>query len=122
MTPTKPIVYSPPTRADPNGRRRTTRRKPNGLVLYRGPSLLNGQAIAYPDARGQRVVDASFYVLFNAHYEPLTFTLPTRDWGDHWVTVLDTSKPVPEESDRIAKAGEQVQVRDRSIVLLRCAD
>jgi len=84
--------------------------------------FLNGQAIAYPDARGQRVVDASFYVLFNAHYEPLTFTLPTRDWGDHWVTVLDTSEAVPEESDRIVKAGEQVQVRDRSIVLLRRAD
>jgi hypothetical protein len=29
---------------------------------------------------------------------------------------------VPEESDRIVKAGEQVQVRDRSIVLLRRAD
>src|SRR5262245_14208228 len=46
MTPARPIVYSPPSRADPKGRRSTTQRKPNGLVLYRGPSLLNGQAIA----------------------------------------------------------------------------
>ena len=84
--------------------------------------FLNGQAIAHPDTRGERVVDASFYVLFNAHHDPLVFTLPTRDWGDHWVSVLDTSAPLPEESDRIVTAGEHVQVRDRSIMLLRRAD
>jgi len=84
--------------------------------------FLNGQAIAHPDARGERVVDASFYALFNAHHEPLAFTLPTRDWGDRWVTVLDTSAPLPEETDRLVKAGEQVQVRDRSVMLLRRAD
>jgi isoamylase len=61
-------------------------------------------------------------VLFNAHYEPLTFRLPTRDWGDQWIIVLDTSAPLPEESDRTAKAGEDVQVRDRSIMLLRRVD
>ena len=84
--------------------------------------FLNGQAIAHPDARGERVVDASFYVLFNAHDEPLAFTLPRRDWGDRWVTVLDTSAPPPEASERIVKAGEPVQVRDRSIMLLRRVD
>jgi len=84
--------------------------------------FLNSRAIAHPDARGEHVVDASFYALFNAHHEPLTFTLPTRDWGDRWVTVLDTSAPLPEESDRLVKAGEQVQVRDRSVMLLRRAD
>jgi len=67
-------------------------------------------------------VDASFDVLFNAHHESLVFTPPTRDWGDHWVTVLDTSALLPEESDRIVTAGEHVQVRDRSVMLLRRAD
>jgi glycogen operon protein len=68
------------------------------------------------------VVDASFYALFNAHHEPLAFTLPTRDWGDRWVTVLDTSTLLPQASDRIVKAGERLQVRDRSVMLLRRAD
>ena len=84
--------------------------------------FLNGQGIAYPDARGERVTDASFYALFNAHHEALGFTLPARDWGERWVVVLDTTKPLPEESDRIVKTGEQVQVQARSLMLLRRAD
>jgi glycogen operon protein len=81
--------------------------------------FLNGEGIAHPDARGKRVVDASFYALFNAHHEPVAFTLPTRDWGDRWVAVLDTSTPLPLGSDCIVKAGEHVQVRDRSVMLLQ---
>ena len=38
--------------------------------------FLNGEAIASLDARGERVVDDNFYVLYNAHYEPLTFVVP----------------------------------------------
>ncbi len=33
--------------------------------------FLNGDAITEPDRRGQRIVDDSFLVLFNAHHEPL---------------------------------------------------
>ena len=84
--------------------------------------FLNGQAIAYPDARGERVVDASFFALFNGHHEPLAFTLPKRDWGERWVPVLDTSASRDEESDRVVNAGEQVQVQARSLVLLRRAE
>lgn len=61
-------------------------------------------------------------MLFNAHHEPLTFTLPSGDWGEHWLGVLDTSAPLSEESDRVVKAGEQFQVEARSLVLLRRAD
>jgi glycogen operon protein len=39
-------------------------------------SFLNGEGIDSPDARGERVVEQSFYVLFNAHYEALPFVLP----------------------------------------------
>lgn len=70
----------------------------------------------------RRWVDASFYVLFNAHHEPLTFTLPTQDWGERWLAVLDTNAALPEESDRIYKAGDQVEVQARALVLLRRAD
>src|SRR5579884_371496 len=37
---------------------------------------LNGEAIAGLDARGERIVDDSFYLLFNGHHERLDFTLP----------------------------------------------
>jgi glycogen operon protein len=62
--------------------------------------FLNGEGIDSPDARGERVVDQSFYVLFNAHYEPLPFVLPKGDWGKEWIVVLDTNKPLPEEEER----------------------
>ena len=43
--------------------------------------FFNGETIPSPDARGQRVVDDSFLVLFNAHHEPLSFTTPAQQWG-----------------------------------------
>ena len=37
---------------------------------------LNGQGIPDLDLRGQRVTDDSFVLCFNAHHEPIDFTLP----------------------------------------------
>ncbi len=38
--------------------------------------FLNGRAIPSPNERGEPIVDDSFYLMFNAHHEPLEFTLP----------------------------------------------
>ena len=53
--------------------------------------FLNGQAIPTPNERGERVVDDSFYVMFNAHHEPVEFKLPEAKWGARWVELIDTS-------------------------------
>ncbi|MEO5840368.1 MAG: glycogen debranching protein GlgX [Acidimicrobiales bacterium] len=53
--------------------------------------FLNGDGIAARDERGQRVVDESFLILFNGHFEPLEFRLPPKEWGTHWRVVVDTS-------------------------------
>ena len=45
------------------------------------------------DERGERVVDDSFYVMFNAHHEPVEFALPEAKWGERWTVMLDTSEP-----------------------------
>ena len=81
--------------------------------------FLNGEGIQSPDARGERVVDESFYVLFNAHHEPLQFTLPKRDWGDEWVVVLDTARSTPKAEEQRQKAGQEVPVESRSLKVLR---
>jgi isoamylase len=81
--------------------------------------FLNGEGIDSPDARGERVVDDSFYVLFNAHYEPLQFVLPKKEWGEPWTVVLDTTKPLPENEEHLYKAGEEVPVESRSLKVLR---
>ena len=80
--------------------------------------FLNGEAIDDPDPRGERIVDDSFYVLFNAHHEPLRFVLPKEEWGKDWTVVLDTADTRPEQQER-HKAGEEVGVEARSLKVLR---
>ena len=81
--------------------------------------FLNGEGIDSPDVRGERVVDQSFYVLFNAHYEPLPFVLPKGDWGQEWTVVLDTNKPLPEEEEQRYKPGDEIPVESRAVKVLR---
>ncbi|MDD5556528.1 MAG: glycogen debranching protein GlgX [bacterium] len=54
--------------------------------------LLVGDAIPDLDARGGRIVDDSFLLLLNAHWEPIEYKLP-RPPGGGWTIVLDTNRP-----------------------------
>jgi len=85
--------------------------------------FLNGEAMAEPDARGERVVDDTFLWLVNAHFEPLVFTLCTEEWGASWTRIFDTSEPRGgfDEDGLIFGAGEDLKVKPRSQVLLRRA-
>ncbi len=83
--------------------------------------FLNGEGIHYLDARGQRVRDDSFYVIFNAHSEPMTFTLPDERWGRRWTKVIDTAAD-DEPSTAEVKAGDTLEVDSRSVVLLLRVD
>ena len=55
--------------------------------------FLNGEEIASPDEKGQRILDESFLLLFNAHHEDVTFTLPNRRFGERWALVLAHHRP-----------------------------
>jgi isoamylase len=81
--------------------------------------FLNGEAIDDPDPRGERIVDESYYVLFNAHHEALRFVLPKENWGKEWTVVLDTSATQMEEEQGSHKASEEVAVEARSLKVLR---
>ncbi len=80
--------------------------------------FLNGEGIPTPDARGERVVDDSFLLMFNAHHEPIAFTLPPAEFGESWETVLDTAAPVLVE-EAGSKPGQEIGVEARSIIALR---
>ena len=41
--------------------------------------------------RGERVVDDSFLMLFNAHHGELDFAIPAVEYGEAWEAVLDTA-------------------------------
>jgi glycogen operon protein len=84
--------------------------------------FLNGGAIATPDEAGERIVDESFYVVFNAHHEPIEFTLPEERFGKSWVELVDTNDP-PRRRDRrqfrgAVPAGGKLEVAPRSFALL----
>ena len=85
--------------------------------------FLNGKAIPTPDSHGEPIVDDSFYILFNAHQEPLTFKLPTSPWGDRWVKVVDTNRPVPDLREHSQlRAGEELKLESHSMIVLRRVD
>jgi isoamylase len=82
--------------------------------------FLNGEGIREPDARGERVTDDSFFLLFNAHHEPLDFVLPDLGVGERWEVEVDTAAPMLGDVEaRTAKTGEQVSVDARSVQVLR---
>jgi glycogen operon protein len=65
-------------------------------------------------------VDDSFLILFNAHDQMVTFTMPAPDWGDEWEVELETTHShFEEEEERVYRAKESIPVEGRSIVVLK---
>ncbi|TAL20410.1 MAG: glycogen debranching enzyme GlgX, partial [Frankiales bacterium] len=82
--------------------------------------FLNGDGIREPDARGERVTDDSFFLLFNGHHEPISFTLPDLGAGERWQVEVDTAAPMLGDVEpQSAKTGEPLEVEARSVQVLR---
>jgi isoamylase len=81
--------------------------------------FLNGQGIAAPDQRGERIVDDTFYLLFNAHYEALNFRLPDRKWGQSWSMTLNTADGLDEEREEVFEPGQELLVQAHSMMVMR---
>jgi isoamylase len=79
--------------------------------------FLNGDALHELNEDGKRVRDASFLLLFNAHYEPLDFTLPSASFGKNWTVAVDTATEVGERNAMFT-AGSTARVEGRSLVVL----
>jgi glycogen operon protein len=79
--------------------------------------FLNGDALREIDDDGRPVRDDSFLLLFNAHHEPLAFTIPEQRFGSAWRTIVDTAADGEPQGGEL-KAGETRQVEGRSVVVL----
>jgi isoamylase len=87
--------------------------------------FLNGDAISEPDPHGLPVRDDSFLLLFSAHSEQVTFTLPGSRYAKHWTVVADTAAgAITDDPDAPPQfsAGGQVTVPGHAMVILRRAD
>ena len=79
---------------------------------------LNGHGIPDMDARGQRVVDDSFLLFFNAHHEPIEFTLPPKQFATAWRPVVSSATPAPQAGEP-HPSGATVSVDARTVLVLR---
>nr|WP_229022869.1 glycogen debranching protein GlgX [Actinomarinicola tropica] len=85
--------------------------------------FLNGDGITDRGPRGERIVDDSFFVLFNAHREASRFTLPVGPWASRWEVLFDTTDaPPPDEHDYSGLTftpGSHIHLGGRSMAVLR---
>jgi isoamylase len=79
--------------------------------------FLNGQGIHGRDARGERVTDKNFLVLFNAGDDPVDFVLPPEEYSGHWEIVVDTVGQQADSHPR--EAGASLPVEGKSVLVLR---
>ena len=80
---------------------------------------LNGSDIPEVDWYGNRMVDNDFILIFNAHYEPIMFTLPDERYGRKWQLVVDTHNPNGPELSY--EAGFMITAQSRSFLMLMSA-
>ncbi|ATA28848.1 glycogen debranching enzyme [Mycobacterium lepraemurium] len=84
--------------------------------------FLNGDAITAPNARGERVVDDSFLLCFNAGEQPVEFVMPGGDYAKEWTVELDTNEPTGRKEGAeplVVHAEEELTLPSRSLLILR---
>ncbi|MVN22757.1 glycogen debranching protein GlgX [Mucilaginibacter sp. HMF7410] len=80
---------------------------------------LNGSEIHSVDTEGKKIVDDSFYIIFNAYHGPLDYILPPVKFGKTWNKVLDTSEVCVSEDGIEFNAEQTINVAGRSVVILK---
>jgi glycogen operon protein len=78
---------------------------------------LNGLGLHWVGPKGERITDDHFYLIFNAHHEPLDYKLPKAKYAARWTKIIDTSKPDVKDMETY-EAENILKVEGRSIVLL----
>lgn len=80
--------------------------------------FLNGKGLRCVNEKGEKTIDDSFYVIFNAHTEPLDFILPAEKYGKKWHKILYTAVTGELDQQDVINARSILTVSGRSIVLL----
>jgi glycogen operon protein len=103
---------------EPSGHEMADEAWDTGFIRCMGVRLA-GDAIDEMDMHGQRIVGDTLLILFNAHHEMISFTLPDPPPDRPWELVLDTTEPA-KDSQYVAW-GKIYQLQGRSVAVLRIA-
>lgn len=103
---------------NPDGGEMTNQQWDNDFAKAIG-IFLNGQGIATPGERGERIVDNSFLLCFNAHYEAIDFTIPIGLQNWEWFVVIDTRELHFVEHGIHYTQNKPINVEARSVVVLQ---
>jgi len=79
--------------------------------------FLNGKGLHYVGPKGEPVLDDNFYMIFNAHDEPLEYTLPEKIRSEKWIKILDTAENNPCEETHHGDG--IIRVQGRAVILLQ---
>ena len=83
--------------------------------------FLNGEELLSPDSYGERIVDDSFLLFFNANPEMMEFTIPLTFKEHQWKVIFDTKHSVGFiEDGKIYHKENLVPIAARSLVMLSC--
>jgi glycogen operon protein len=80
--------------------------------------FLNGEALHEPNARGERVIDDSFLLCFNAHDHEVDFVIPHDDYAKEWTAELNTTDPTGEVK-LVVNDGAEVSLPGRALLVFR---
>jgi glycogen operon protein len=78
--------------------------------------FLNGSGIPEPTSRGERIVDDSALVMFNASGEDVDMVLPGAEYGEEWEVVLGTGDTIA--LGTVVDAGSSVTRPGHSLLIL----
>jgi isoamylase len=80
--------------------------------------FLFGNGLHAVGPHGEQITDDSFYIMFNAHSDPLDYKLPPVKYGCCWTKILDTGANHIGESGEKFKAVDVITIEGRSVVVL----
>ena len=73
----------------------------------------NGLGIPDRDERNMPITDDSFLLCFNAHHEPVEFTLPPEEFGTEWIPVVDSAAESQTDEGAAVPAGGGITIAGR---------
>jgi glycogen operon protein len=82
--------------------------------------FLSGDEMNIKNEHGEKIVDDTFYMMFNSDEHSVRFTIPGQSWSKSWFRILDTNDGFmdPDSIKYPIMAGESIEVKGRSVVLL----